>query len=148
MPTVNANTYYGGMGYSASDDLFKDSTMVKSSGRISLMETESPSGTNYVVVLDYGEVNAEVIFPTPANPARSGNKRVTKSASEAFAKFDEMVAVYGGISTDASGITGKAGSFEELDTYLLSTAELPVDIINELQRKGMPLCPSFLAKIY
>lgn len=137
MPTMDGRSWYMGMGYTAPEGLFDNSTMVKSSGRVSLMETESPTGTNYVVVLDYGEVNAEVLFPTPANPAKSGNKRVTKSASEAFAKFDEMVAVYGGISSDSSGVTGKAGSFEELDTYLLSTAELPVDIITELQRGGM-----------
>ena len=137
MPTMNSKTYLRGyLGYSVTADMFSESTMVKSSGRISLFETESPSGTNYVVVLDYGDVNAEVLFPTPSNPSRSGNKRVTKSASEAFAKFDEMVAVYGGVSTDSSGITGKAGSFEELDVFLLSQATLPVDIITELQRTG------------
>ncbi|MBU01655.1 MAG: hypothetical protein CME55_00020 [Halieaceae bacterium] len=136
---MNSNSYYG-LGRAVADlppDLFDNSTMVKSSGRVSLMETESPAGTNYVVVLDYGEVNAEILFPTPANPARSGDDFRTFSASEAYAKFDEMVAIYGGISTDASGITGRAASFGELDTYLLSSATLPVDIINELQRAGM-----------
>ena len=136
MPTMNSRTYYGGLGYAVSSDVFADSTMVKSVGRVSLFETESPSGTNYVVVLNYGEPDAEVLFPTPENPSKSGNQRVTKSASEAFEKFDELVIVYGGVSSDASGEL-KSGSFEELDMYLLSMATMPEDVIVELQRQGI-----------
>ncbi len=132
---MNSKTYFGGLlGRSVGDSL-SESTLVKASGRVSLFETESPSGTNYVVVLDYGEVDATFLFPTPNNPSKSGNTVVTKSASEAFAQFDEMVATYGGISTDSSGIAG-VGSFEELDTLMLSMPELPEDVVLELQRNG------------
>jgi|GEM_PF-5690982 len=132
---MNSKTYYGGLlGRSVGDSL-SESTLAKSSGRVSLFETESPSGTNYVVVLDYGEVDATLLFPTPNNPSKSGDAEFTKSAPEAFAQFDEMVATYGGISTDSSGIAG-VGSFEELDTLMLSLPELPEDIVIELQRNG------------
>ena len=132
---MNSRTYTGGLLGRSVGDALSESTLVKSSGRVSLFETESPSGTNYVVVLDYGEVDATFIFPTPNNPSKSGNTVVTKSASEAFAQFDEMVATYGGISTDSSGIAG-VGSFEELDTLMLSLPELPEDVVVELQRSG------------
>ena len=60
------------------------------------------------------------------------------SQKEAYAQFDALFAMYGGVTTDSSGIDPKkSGSFEELDEYLLALSELPADIAVELQRRGI-----------
>ena len=111
MPTMGHREYAGGiLGNTASP------TLVKSQGRLSLLTKESPNGMSYWVLIDYGEVTEEKLFPTPNRKARDGSQHYTTNASEAFAQFEELAVMYGGIATDASGIDPqKSGSHEELE---------------------------------
>ena len=144
MPSMDHRNFTGGMlGWSAGEDLLANANLLKSEGRVSLLAFATPSGANYVVVLDYGEPNYDIVFPTDSNPSvnpRTGaqSTKVSKSSEEAFAAFDKIVATYGPSPTDASGTDpSKASTFEELDKKLLSMAELPKDITVELQRSGL-----------
>lgn len=113
-------------------------TLVKSQGRISLLSEAGPSGMRYTVAIDYGEVTEERLFPTTVRKASDGSEHYTMDAQEAYAQFDALFAMYGGVTTDSSGIDPKkSGSFEELDEYLLALSELPTDIAVELQRRGI-----------
>ena len=133
MPTMGYRQYKNGMlGQTVSP------TLVKNQGRISLLSQEGPTGTQYTVLIDYGEVTQEQIFPTIQRKAIDGSQHYTTNSGEAFSQFDALAAMYGGITTDDSGINPmKVGSHDELDALLLSSAELPADITVELQRRGI-----------
>ena len=133
MPTMGYRQYKNGMlGQTVSP------TLVKSQGRISLLSQEGPTGTQYTVLIDYGEVTQEQIFPTVQRKAIDGSQHYTTNSGEAFSQFDALAAMYGGITTDDSCFNPmKVGSHDELDALLLSSAELPADITVELQRRGI-----------
>lgn len=140
MPSMDHRNFTGGMlGWSAGADLLANANLLKSEGRVSLLAFATPSGANYVVVLDYGEPSYDIVFPSDANPAiNPPSTKVAKSSEEAFAQFDNLIATYGSSPTDASGYDpSKASTFEELDKKLLSMAELPKDITIEMQRSGL-----------
>lgn len=112
-------------------------TLVKNQGRISILSQEGPTGTQYRVLIDYGDITEEQLFPTTTRKAQDGSQHHTLSPEEAFSQFEALVAMYEGVATDASGIDPqKVGSHEELDTMLLSMPELPLDITIEIQRRG------------
>lgn len=113
----------------------KPPTLVKSQGNLSLLSYIKPQGTVYAIITDYGEPTMEKVYPTEANPSKNGSG-FSADSMEVFAEFDRMVAVYTGVVSDASGVQTKAGSHEELDEMLLASAELPEDIVVELQRRG------------
>jgi hypothetical protein len=139
MPTMGYQQYTGGMlGWAAGEDLLADGNLLKTEGRVSLLAFATPSGANYIVVLDYGEVSYDVVFPTTSKPAKSGNSKVCKSSTEAFAEFNAIVSTYGTLPSNSDGTDpSRASTFEELDQKLLSMAELPKDIVVELQRSGV-----------
>ena len=126
------------LGWAAGEDLLADGNLLKTEGRVSLLAFATPSGANYIVVLDYGEVSYDVVFPTTSKPAKSGNSKVCKSSTEAFAEFNAIVSTYGTLPSNSDGTDpSRASTFEELDQKLLSMAELPKDIVVELQRSGV-----------
>jgi hypothetical protein len=139
MPTMGHRQYASGMlGWSGGEDLLADANLLKTEGRVSLLAFATPSGASYIIVLDYGEVSYDVVFPTTENPATSGNSKVCKSSEEAFAKYNAIVSTYEKTTSDSGGNDpAKASTFEELDQKLLGMAELPKDIITELQRTGL-----------
>jgi hypothetical protein len=106
--------------------------LLKSEGRVSLLAFATPTGANYIAVLDYGEPTYDIVFPTDSNPAVHGNSKVCKSSEEAFAQFDTLVATYESNSPD-----GKASTFEELDQSIMGMTTLPKNIVMELQRTGL-----------
>lgn len=139
MPSMDHRNFSGGMlGWSAGEDLLANANLLKSEGRVSLLAFATPSGANYIVVLDYGEPNYDIVFPSDENPAISPpSTKVAKSSEEAFAQFAKMVATYESNPTDASGQDPtKASTFEELDKKVLSMPAMPRDLAVELQRGG------------
>ena len=133
MPTMGHRQYTSGMlGWSAGEELLADANLLKSEGRVSILAFATPSGANYIVVLDYGEPTYDIVFPTDSNPAVIGNSKVCKSSEEAFAQYGSIVSTYGSNSTD-----GKASTFEELDQKILGMSTLPKSIAVELQRTGL-----------
>ena len=113
----------------------KPPTLVKSQGNLSLLSYIDRQGTKYAIISDYGEPTMEKVYPTEARQSKDGPD-FSRDSMEVFAEFDRLVAVYGGVVTDESGIQTKAGSHDELDEMLLASAELPEDITIELQRRG------------
>ena len=132
MPTMGHKQFFGGgiLGSTISP------TLVQSQGRISLLSQEGPNGTQYRVLIDYGEVTEEKLFPTESRKAKDGSNHHTTDSQEAFAQFDALASMYGGVPVDANGIDpNKSASHEELDSILLALAELPEDIVIEIHLK-------------
>jgi len=120
----------GGLGATGSPNL------VKSQGDLSLLSYSDSVGAKYAIIRDYGQPNMEKVFPSEQKPAMDGSTTFCRDSMEAFAEFDRLAAVFSAVVSDESGVQVKAGSHEELDQMLLAMAELPEDIVVEIQRVG------------
>jgi hypothetical protein len=132
MPTMGHRTYRTGLLGQTNEQ-----TLVKQEGRLSILSSPGAQGTQFIVVIDYGEITEEQVFPTEQRKANNGSAHWASDSGEVYTQFESLSAMYEGVTTDSSGIDPmKSGSFEELDQYLLSLPELPEDITIEMQRRG------------
>ena len=133
---TNHAVWTGGLGSTDNTNWAPDWTVVASQSGISLLQSPSPEGMSFIVVINQGQPNEKRLFPTDKNPSASEMNRGL-DPNEAFEQFQKLLIEHGGIVSGSAGADpSKSNTFEELDSRLMAMSELPQDIAFELQRSG------------
>lgn len=133
---ANHSVWTSGLGSTENTNWAPDWTVVAEQSGISLLQTPSPEGMSFVVVINQGQPNEKRLFPTDQNPSVSTLNR-SLDPNEAFDQFQKLLIEHGGIvSGEAGADPSKSNTFEDLDARLMAMSELPQDIAFELQRSG------------
>ena len=86
---TNHAVWTGGLGSTDNTNWAPDWTVVASQSGISLLQSPSPEGMSFIVVINQGQPNEKRLFPTDKNPSASEMNRGL-DPNEAFEQFQNF----------------------------------------------------------